>query len=54
MKITLDIPDGMICAVFNGVQRIEGGLQLVSFQFSTDDLQDGNILKRQIESGENN
>ena len=27
MKITLDIPDGIICGFFNGVEKTKRGLQ---------------------------
>lgn len=45
MKITLDIPDGIIAGFFNGVEVTAHGMQLVSYQLSTDDLKDGNIVK---------
>lgn len=45
MKITLDIPDGIIAGFFNGVEVTAQGMQLVSYQLSTDDLKDGNIVK---------
>ena len=45
MRITLDIPDGIICGFFNGVELADTGLQLVSYQLSSDDLKDGNTLK---------
>lgn len=38
MKITLDIPDGIIAGFFNGVEVTAHGMQLVSYQLSTDDL----------------
>ena len=38
MRITLDIPDGIICGFFNGVERTSTGLQLVSYQLSSDDF----------------
>lgn len=41
MKITLDIPDGIIAGFFNGVEVTAHGMQLVSYQLSTDDLKDG-------------
>lgn len=40
MKITLDIPDGIIAGFFNGVEVTAHGMQLVSYQLSTDDLKD--------------
>lgn len=45
MKITLDIPDGIIAGFFNGVEVTAHSMQLVSYQLSTDDLKDGNIVK---------
>lgn len=45
MRITLDIPDGIICGFFNGVERTNEGLQLVSYQLSSDDFTDGNTIK---------
>ena len=45
MRITLDIPDGIICGFFNGVEHTNVGLQLVSYQLSSDDLADGNTVK---------
>lgn len=45
MKIILDIPDGIFCGFFNGVERIRNDLQLVSYQICTDDLFDGNTIK---------
>lgn len=45
MKITLDIPDGIIAGFFNGVEVTAHGMQLVSYQLSTDDLKDGSTVK---------
>ena len=45
MRITLDIPDGIICGFFNGVEYTNTGLQLVSYQLSSDDFADGNTVK---------
>lgn len=54
MKITLDIPDGIICGFFNGVECTKSGMQLVSYQLGTDDLTDGKIVKlpREQKDGE--
>ena len=54
MRITLDIPDGIICGFFNGVERTNEGLQLVSYQLSSDDFADGNTVKlpREREEGD--
>lgn len=35
MKITLDIPDGIIAGFFNGVEVTAHGMQLVSYQLFT-------------------
>ena len=45
MRITLDIPDGIICGFFNCVEHTNAGLQLVSYQLSSDDFTDGNTVK---------
>ena len=45
MKITLDLPDGMICAFFYCVEHAGSGLQLASYQLSSDDLADGKTIK---------
>ena len=45
MKITLDIPDGIIAGFFNGVEVTAHDMQLVSYQLSTDDPKDGNTVK---------
>lgn len=45
MRITLDIPDGIICGFFNGVEHTESGLQLVSYQLGSDDFTDGKTIK---------
>lgn len=52
MKITLDIPDGIIAGFFNGVEVTAHGMQLVSYQLSTDDLKDGNTVKLPREQDE--
>ena len=56
MRITLDIPDGIICGFFNGVERTNEGLQLVSYQLSSDDFADGNTVKlpRERKAGADN
>lgn len=45
MRIILDINDNMMCAFFGGVMLTYDGLQMVSYQLSTDDLIDGNTIK---------
>ena len=53
MRITLDIPDGIICGFLNCVEHTKAGLQLVSYQLSSDDFTDGNTVKlpREREEG---
>lgn len=45
MKITLEISDNMLCAVFSGVDYQAGGMTMVSFSLATDDLKDGAVIK---------
>lgn len=45
MKVILDIPDGIICGFFNGVEVTENGMQLVSFMLGSDDMKDGKTIK---------
>ena len=45
MKITLEIPDGVICAFLNGVQVGATGLEMFSYQLDRDDLVDGKETK---------
>lgn len=45
MKITLDIPDGIICAFLNGVRNDGASMALVSYSLDSDDLTDGNTVK---------
>lgn len=52
MKITLDIPDGIVCGFFNGVEAADYSMQLVSYQLDSDDLKDGNCVKLPREDGE--
>ena len=53
MRITFDIPDGIICGFFNCIEHTNAGLQLVSYQLSSDDFTDGNTAKlpREREEG---
>ena len=53
MRITLDIPDGIICGFLNCVEHTKAGLQIVSYQLSSDDFTDGNTVKlpREREEG---
>ena len=52
MKITLDIPDGIIAGFFNVVEDADYSMQLVSYQLGSDDLKDGNCVKLPREGGE--
>jgi hypothetical protein len=45
MKITLDIPDGVILAFLNGVEYTSTGMQMFSYQLGSDDFVDGNTVK---------
>ena len=45
MRITLDIPDGIIGGFFNCVEHTNAVLKLVSYQLSSDDFTDGNTVK---------
>lgn len=45
MKITLDIPDSVICAFLNGVRIGDTGMEMFSFQLGGDDLEDGKTTK---------
>lgn len=45
MKITLEIPDRVICAFLNGVEVGDSGMSLFSYQLDSDDLKDGNTVK---------
>lgn len=45
MKITLDIPDGVILAFLNGAEYTNTGLQLFSYQLASEDFVDGNTVK---------
>lgn len=53
MKITLDIPDGIICCFFNGVRSTFDGLQMVSYALDSDDMRDGNTIKLPREQEKN-
>lgn len=53
MKITLDIPDGILCGFFNGVRITFGGLQMVSCALDSDAMRDGNTIKLPREQEKN-
>lgn len=40
MKITLDIPDGMVCGFLNGVVETRSGLTMVAYALDSHDLHD--------------
>lgn len=52
MKITLEIPDGTICAFFDSVVNTDTGLMMFSHQIGSDNLKDGNTIKLPRESQE--
>ena len=52
MKITLEIPDGTICAFFDSVVNTDTGLMMFSHQLGSNDLKDGNTIKLPRESQE--
>ena len=41
MKITLDIPNGMVCGFLNGVVETRSELTMVTYALDTHDLHDG-------------
>lgn len=46
MKITLEIPDGMRGAFFNGIEEDKGdNLQMVSYRLDSSELYDGAEIK---------
>lgn len=51
MKITLEIPDGVVCAFMNGVQYTDNGMAMFSWQMDRDDLRDGKTTKLPREKG---
>jgi len=54
MKITLDIPDGFVCAFFNGVRYEDGCYQLACYQLCSDDFINGNTITLPRREKENN
>ena len=52
MKITLEIPDGTLCAFFDSVVNTDTGLMMFSHQIGSNDLEDGNTIKLPRESQE--
>ena len=53
MKITLDIPDTVICAFFSGVRYGNTGMEMFSYQLDSDDLKDGKTTKLPREDVDN-
>lgn len=45
MKVTLDIPDGMVCGFLNGVVETCSGLTMVIYSLGSNDLHDGAEIK---------
>ena len=45
MKITLDIPDDMVCGFLNGVVKTRSGLTMETYALDCDDLHDGAEIK---------
>lgn len=45
MKITLEIPDGMRGAFFNGIEDKGDNLQMVSYRLDSSELYDGAEIK---------
>ena len=52
MKITLEIPDGTLCAFFDSVVNTDTGLMMFSHQLGGTYLKDGNTIKLPRESQE--
>lgn len=53
MKITLDIPDGIVCAFLSGVEATLAGMNMVSYSLDSDDLHDGAEIKLPREAKQN-
>lgn len=45
MKITLDIPDSIVCCYVNGVSVTSSQLYMVSYALDHCDLHDGAVIK---------
>lgn len=45
MRITLEIPNGAVCAVLACVESTARGMQLASYTLGSEDLRDGNNIK---------
>lgn len=52
MKITLDIPDDIICAMFTGMKVTTAGFQRVYYSLDKEDLHDGAEIKLPLEERE--
>ena len=44
MKITLDLPEHILCAFINGVRYTPTGLEMVSYSLDSEDLVDGKLV----------
>ena len=53
MKITLDIPDGMVYGFLNGVVEIRVRLTMVTYALNSHDLHDGAEIKLPREEQKN-
>lgn len=53
MKITLDIPDDMVCGFLNGVVKTRSGLTMETYALDCDDLHDGAEIKLPREAKRN-
>ena len=53
MKITLELPDGVICGFFNCVEQTNTGMQLAAYQLGSDDMKDGTTIKLPRERRDN-
>lgn len=51
MKIILEISDNVLCGFLNCVEYTASGMQMTSFQLSSDDMKDGKITKLPREKG---
>ena len=50
MKITLDIPDGTICAFIDFIRTTNTGLVMQGHSISSDELYDGAVIKIEVNS----
>ena len=45
MKIILNIPDSVMCIFLNGLQHVNEGIEMFSYQLDSGDLVDGKETK---------